>query len=546
MTVTASAPPVADDDVEPLAEPADAAASPTPPLRERLLGYRPSDVLWGWLGPLIITAIGGFLRFWNLNKPPRLDFDEAYYVKQAYSMMKWGWERRWVGDEGGAKATNLWDQNKIDQIWVMSGGDQADYVVHPPLGKWMIAFGEWIIGPTYRYGWRFSVALVGTLSILMLARIARRMFGSTLLGCTAGLLLAVDGMHFTQSRTGLLDIFVMFWALAGFGFILIDRDRSRARLAARVEAGDRPKWYLPWQWWRPFHLLAALCFGLGAGVKWSGAFFLAVFLVASVLWDLGARRASGEKHWLPSILPSGIYGAITAIPVAIAAYLATWFGWFASKDAWDRQWGFNNPQGYGAGILPNTLRGLLHYHHEVYKFHVGVTDDHPWQSNPWSWLVMGRPTLFWLDGGAQCPPGMAGPCTQAVHNLGTPAIWWAATLGVFVLFFCWAFRRDWRAGAILAGFVAGYVPWFNYQERTIFTFYAIAFTPWVILAVVYCLGLVLGPRDADPDRRFAGAVAAGGFVVLCVAMFGYFYPIYSGDTIPQSVWDSRTWLPSWR
>ena len=49
----------------------------------------------------------------------------------------------------------------------------------------------------------------------MIGRIARRLFGSTLLGTTAALLLAVDGQHFVHSRTGMLDIFVMFWALAG-------------------------------------------------------------------------------------------------------------------------------------------------------------------------------------------------------------------------------------------------------------------------------------------------------------------------------------------
>jgi len=40
------------------------AMTPTEQLRSRLLGYRPTDVLWGWLGPLIVAAVGGFLRFW--------------------------------------------------------------------------------------------------------------------------------------------------------------------------------------------------------------------------------------------------------------------------------------------------------------------------------------------------------------------------------------------------------------------------------------------------------------------------------------------------
>ena len=114
----------------------------------------------------------------------------------------------------------------------------------------------------------------------MTARIARRMTRSTLLGCVAGLLLALDGLEFVMSRTALLDIFVMFWVLAAFGCLVIDRDRSRARLAAAVlrdaeradaaaEAGMRP---LPpgpgprlgLRWWR---VAAGLCLGLAMRVE---------------------------------------------------------------------------------------------------------------------------------------------------------------------------------------------------------------------------------------------------------------------------------------
>ena len=65
----------------------------------------------------------------------------------------------------------------------------------------------------------------------MLARITRRLTGSTLLGCVAGLLMALDGLELVLSRTAILDIIVMFWVLAAFGLLVIDRDRTRARLA---------------------------------------------------------------------------------------------------------------------------------------------------------------------------------------------------------------------------------------------------------------------------------------------------------------------------
>ena len=39
------------------------------------------------------------------------------------------------------------------------------------------------------FGWRVSAAVVGALTVLVLARLVRRLTGSTLIGCLAGLLL---------------------------------------------------------------------------------------------------------------------------------------------------------------------------------------------------------------------------------------------------------------------------------------------------------------------------------------------------------------------
>ena len=64
---------------------------------------------------------------------------------------------------------------------------------------------------------------------------------STLLGCVAGLLLALDGLEFVMSRTALLDIFVMFWVLAAFA-LPGDRpgpDRAPGTREAAAAAGER-------------------------------------------------------------------------------------------------------------------------------------------------------------------------------------------------------------------------------------------------------------------------------------------------------------------
>ena len=507
-------------------------------LRARLIGLRAHDRLWGWVGPLVVTLIGGFIRFWHLDRPGKLVFDETYYVKQAASLLKVGYELAFR-DLKNPTTDERFAGGSTDVF-----GTTADFVVHPPVGKWMIAVGERLFGTTNPWGWRFSAALCGTLAIFMLARIGRRLFGSTLLGCTAGLLLAIDGQAVVHSRTGLLDVFVMFWALAAFGCLVNDRFQARDRLAGRVAAGASVDLFGPglgFRWWR---IAAGLCLGLTCGVKWSGAFFLLVFGLMTVLWDVGARRTVGTRGWLGvGLLRDGLSAFVQIVPIAVLTYLASWTGWLMSSGGYMRQWAVQHPS---SSWVPGALRSLWAYHAAIYSFHINLESPHAYMANPWSWLLLGRPTAFWYQGKAE---GIAGcgtsDCAQAVLPLGNPVIWWGGTIAVVVCVGAWLLMRDWRAGAILAGLAAGYLPWFNYQQRTIFAFYAIAFVPFLVLALTYVLGLGLGPPEAPADRRTVGAVLTGVVVVLAVASFIWFYPIYVGEVIPRLDWSDRMWLPSW-
>jgi dolichyl-phosphate-mannose--protein O-mannosyl transferase len=533
VTQTATGP--ADPDAAPSGVPAGAVEECDPAI---VPPWR-TDRFWGWAAPLLVTLIGALLRFWHLDRPRKLIFDEVYYVKEAYSYLRYGYEVPYLAAPPGAG-------DPFTQGHPGGFGTGASFVVHPPVGKWMIAAGEWLLGADTPWGWRSSSAVVGTLSILMLARIARRLLGSTLLGTLAGLLLALDGQHVVHSRTGLLDIFVMFWALAGFGCLLVDRDRAGARLAdaaiARWNSDDGP--WLGLRWWR---VAGFGCLGLCTGVKWSGLFFAAVFGLMSVLWDAGNRRAAGVRTWLAGTLRlDAVQAAATAAVVVPAVYLASWTGWLRGTGGYDRHWAERHPAQAGFGWVPDVLRSLWHFHAEMWNFNINLHLPHAYQSNPWSWLVLGRPTAFFYDkhglGDGGCP---VGECNQVVLPLGNPMLWWAATLLVGVLLFRWALTRDWRAGAILAGLAGGYLPWFLYQERTIFSFYAIAFTPWVVLVVTYGLGLALGPPDAGGHRRLVATSLLAGYLVLVVLTFGYFYPIYTAQLVPHPSWLARMWLPSW-
>ena len=125
----------------------------------------------------------------------------------------------------------------------------------------------------------------------------------------------------------------------------------------------------------------------------------------------------------------------------------------------------------------------------------------------------------------------------------------------------WLARRDWRAAAIMVGIAAGWLPWMLYLNRTIFTFYTVVYSPFVMMAVALTCGAIIGPTPQsatdsdDPDRarmiamqqrrRRIGALAAGAFVVAAVVAAWWFYPVWTGQLLPYDSWHLRMWSPTW-
>ncbi|MCP2336898.1 dolichyl-phosphate-mannose--protein mannosyltransferase [Actinomadura rupiterrae] len=513
--------------------PAETATAPphprTPRLRDWLAPPVPGSALLGWAGPLLVTALAALLRFYRLGSPKAVVFDETYYAKDALSLLKFGYEHTTVKD-----ADKMLIADPHANIWT----DGGSFVVHPPAGKWMIAIGEQLFGAT-PFGWRFMPALCGTLAVLILARVVRRMTGSTLLGCAAGLLLALDGLSFVTGRAALLDVFVMFWILAGFGCLVVDRDRARRRLADRIELGDTsPYGPMLLHGWR---IAAGVCLGMAVATKWTGVFYIAAFGLMVVCWDYGARRAAGVREPMAgTLLLDAIPAFLQLVVVSLATYLVTWSGWIFNAGGWDRGKPSSNPLWRPFEAMPK----LWKYHKEMLDFHNGLHDHHPYQSWPWDWPVLRRPVAFYYTEPSGCG---ASKCSSEILGIGTPALWWGAILALVVVLGIWLVTRDWRAGSAVLGFSAGWLTWFPsaFDDRTMFLFYATPMVPFMIIAIVLALGYLMGPERPTGPRRVIGAAVTGSFVLVVLANFAYFYPILSAQVISFDAWHDRIWFKSW-
>ena len=373
-------------------------------------------------------------------------------------------------------------------------GSKPEFVVHPPIGKWCIALGIKIFGDS-EFGWRIAAAVAGTLIILIAARLAHELFYSPFLTAITAALMAFDGLLLVHSRTALLDLFLTLFILTAAYF-----------------------------WFRRQYWYSGIFFGLALATKWSALYFIALFALVTLFRLLKATpvkeslREVGIRILQFGFLPLGIY-------------LTSWAGWLFSDRGWNRDY------------ASNPLASLFYYHKQMLDFHTSLVEKHSYQANPWGWLIMKRPTSFFYESPQGCG---STSCSQEVLALGTPVLWWSATIALLFLIGLWAWQFyqrsiDKKLTFILLGVIAGYLPWFFFQKRTTFSFYAIVFEPFLVLAIVYCAKLFI-----DKSKNPANAqVIILGFVAVVFLNFVFFLPIYLGEVITYAQWQIRMWFVSW-
>ena len=485
-----------------------------------------------------MTILAAILRLVGLGSPAELIFDETYYVKDAYTLLENGFEKSWPEN-----ANPDFEAGRVDTYL-----DSPSFVVHPPLGKWLIALGLAAFGADSSVGWRIGVALAGTLAVAAVCFAAWLLTRSVACSTVAGGLMAVDGHAIVMSRTALLDTFVMLFALLAFIAILLDRHHSARRLGAWLEKHPGSAWG-PALWWRPWLVTAGILCGLASAVKWSGLYFLAAFALYTLVVDALSRRRAGVTLWLSgTLLKQAPVSFALTVPVAVAAHLATWWGWFATSGGYYRHWA-EEAGNRAVGLfswVPVDVQSWWHYQVATYSFHVGLSTSHPYQANPWSWLALIRPTSFHYSTAATGEAGCAAEqCAALITSVANPLIWWSASLALLYLVYRLLRFRQWQAGAILVGVAAGYFPWLLYPNRTVFQFYTIAFEPYLILALTLALMAVAGSAADSPRRRAVGIRMCIIFGVLVLGVSAFFYPVWTGMMVPEPFVRSHFWLPGW-
>lgn len=497
-----------------------------------------------WLFATVIV-IAAALRFFNLDHPAEVYFDETYYANDAVVYLEGPEAFRHNLDElyGG-------DSRESDIVPVSGVPGEISWV-HPPLGKWIIASGIAAFGKN-PWGWRSMSALFGVASVAATYLLALVLWRRHSWAFLAGLLIALDGLAIVESRVAMLDGFVSTFIVIAFLFMACEKRRMQSAAAAAWAEHDahptcsevepaieilEPEYgeieypepreevrefgYEParmqwrWLWVSKWRVLTGLALGAAIATKWTGIW--AVFIAGGLfgIWSMTTRMPETRTFGrLVGAIPSLIV-CVLLIPMFI--YLASYAGWFVT-----------NPHGSILSDPSGVTENFFKMQSDTMKYHRSLNASHPYQSTAGSWPLMSRPIAYWYEEG---PEGGRGH----ILAVGNPGVWWPFLVVVPLVLAYALVRRDWRDALILSGYFGLYLPWFA-NPRTSFFYYMTPVVPFMALT------LVSAARRAPETLRPAAAIVVGGLAVVGCA---FFYPIWTGIELPPDVWNNLMLFQSW-
>ena len=431
---------------------------------------RPGWTILDWILMASITAAGGAARLVHLTYPLELVFDETYYAKDA-----------------------CWYVEGIQRVC-----DAPQTEAHPPLGKWLIASGIEIFGFD-PLGWRIITVVGGMLTIALVYVLARRLMSSAAAAIAAGLL-ALDLLHFVQSRTSMLDIFLPLFGVAATLFVVLDRDDHRSS-----------------SFLRPWRIAAGAAAGAAVATKWSGLLILAMVFVLAAVWS---RREREGIHAAPDIGPRIASLLVSFALVPFIVYLVAYAGRLEG-DVLALPWA----QG-------SWFRAFLDHQRQMFDYHTQLDATHSYQSPPYSWLLLKRPVAYFFE---TEPNGDY----REILATGNPFVWWPAMIALIYVAFdrVTAPERRSVSGVIAAGFGFTYLPWLliGFSERSaVFLFYLLPTLPFLCLALAYVAWRIL--------HFWEGRVAVALFAGVAIASFLFYRPLLVGDPLAYEDWRRRLCL----
>lgn len=417
--------------------------------------------------PAAVAAAFALLAVWRLETPPKMVFDEKFHALYAMDYL---------------------------------AGKEPDGCVQPPLAILMIASSILALGgqadpastiwTAYSaFSWRFGSLVVGTLTLLVMYALTRCLFNKRAVAALAMSLLALDGVFFVQSRVAMTNIFTVF-------FVLL----STLGLCLYMKSG-RDRWLL------------MMGFELGCAIacRWTGLFawgligLLLLWHVWRTKWPQWSARESCA--WTAKAVVS-----MCIVPLLI--YVCAYVPYVMEDNVKDHSWS-----------------RVISLQKTMWQFHASTPEGWPGSSPWWSWPLLKKPMVYYVNDEGQGKMAM----TWAIGNA---FIWWASVPALLAAgYFSW--RRKTRDLAVIACLGLGlWLLWAIQPRPVLYTHYMFESIPFACMAIAYCCHSFWSQNGLR--------LIVSLYLALVPIWFFIFYPLLSAMPVSvkfcnQLMWFGRSW-----
>jgi dolichyl-phosphate-mannose-protein mannosyltransferase len=413
---------------------------------------RNANVSFYVLSFLIVSA-GFIFRLLNALTHKVFIQDEFYYVKDGWSMFKYGYEVKWIPDAldlpniaSELSKSNWFFYNNITPVPY-----SLDYwSQHPPVGKWIIGLGIQLFGIDNPLGWRFGAILAGTIIIGLSIWLAYQITGKRVAAILAGVFVAFDGFNLSMSIVSMLDIFLAMFALLATNLIILF-----------IRKYD--SWVIKQKLMLAF--MIGIAVGLSAGVKWSGAFVI-LPLGFYLLYKFFTKKEKLQQITFVLASSVGLF----------LAYTLSFLGWF-----------INSPNGLMAGNFSNTISIWIQTHIDSFNSAYIFSGASYLKSTALEWVV------------ASYPSPLRAPLLEepfVIYTIPNLVLWFTGLIAMTIMLGSMILKRkiNWMEITIILTVVAHLLPWLFNSERVIYQWYSIVFAPLILVATASLVAKIYEKR----------------------------------------------------
>ncbi|MGN0347132.1 MAG: phospholipid carrier-dependent glycosyltransferase, partial [Lachnospiraceae bacterium] len=344
-----------------------------------------------------------------------------------------------------------YDQTMFDEIYhartayeILNGDNIYEYT-HPQLGKILMGIGITMFGMT-PFGWRFVCAVMGLLLVPLMYFLVRQVTKKTWISMVITLFLIFDFMHLTLSRIGTLDIIIAVWVVAMFTamYVSLRKMEQNAPLIENPATDSVLRKKLLRQEILLLFVTGVLT-GLAIATKWTGLYAAAGLAICIFLYLL-------EHYPKPENWKKAKTHLIILFFTCVVAFLLIPFIFYVLS--FYPFWKMN----------PDKNIFVLVYEMSVnmYQYHKGITETHPYMSYWYEWLWNKQPLL---DAITVFDDGKV----SSVATFGNPLVWFVGSVAVVVNAILWRCKKDRNAGFFCIAYLSMLIPWLLVY-RTVFIY----------------------------------------------------------------------------